>query len=62
MTDEPLLTVAEVAGLLRVWPETVRIWLQSDKLKGMKLPGGDWRIQRGDLDEMLMRNGTVAPK
>ena len=51
--DNVFLTVPEIAEMLRVWPDTVRVWLQREKLRGVKLPGGDWRIRREDLDTML---------
>lgn len=47
------LTVREVAEQLKVWRETVRVWLQQGKLRGFKLPGGDWRIRPEDVDAML---------
>lgn len=46
-------TVRDVSQMLRVWPETVRGWLAQGKLKGLKLPGGDWRIRPQDFEEML---------
>ena len=53
--EPPLLKVREVAESLRVWPDTVRQWLQQGKLRGVKLPGGDWRIRPEDLDDLLER-------
>lgn len=47
------LTVSEVSELVKVWPDTVRIWLQQGKLRGKKLPGGAWRILAGDVEAML---------
>ena len=55
------LTVSEVAELLKVRPETVRIWLQDGKLTGFKLPGGDWRTTRADLELMLARQPAATP-
>ena len=46
-------TVAEVAELLSVTVSTVRTWLTMGKLRGVKLPGGDWRVRQEDLDAML---------
>ena len=48
-----LLTVGEVAELLRVDPATVRVWLNDNKLKGVKLAGGVWRISEASLLEFL---------
>ncbi len=47
------MTVNDVAQLLKVWPQTVRIWLRDRKLKGIKLPGGEWRITPESVQEML---------
>lgn len=43
-----LLTVREVARVLRVRETTVRDWLRKETVPGYKLPGG-WRIRVGDL-------------
>jgi|tagenome__1003787_1003787.scaffolds.fasta_scaffold17054120_2 excisionase family DNA binding protein len=40
-----LATVAEVALELRVPASTVKTWLRTGRLPGMKLPNGQWRIQ-----------------
>ena len=55
MTDEELLTVSEVAGKLKINPETVRVWLRSGKLKGV-MPGGDrigYRIPESEVQRIL---------
>jgi len=44
-----LLTVREVADLLRVDVVTVRRWLKAGKLKGFKLGWKSWRVWRKDL-------------
>lgn len=43
-TTPPLLTVAEVAEIYRVDPETVRRWLKAGRLNYVRLPGGGYRI------------------
>jgi excisionase family DNA binding protein len=35
--------------------ETILRWLRSGKLRGVKLPGGTWRVPREELDRILMR-------
>ena len=55
MEEVAFFTVGEVAKKLRVWPETVRMWLQEGSLVGVKLPGGQWRIRPEDVDSMLSR-------
>ena len=55
VTDEELLTVSEVAGKLKINPETVRVWLRSGKLKGV-MPGGDrigYRIPESEVQRIL---------
>ena len=44
-------TVTEAAEILRVDPETIRVWLREGKLKGFKV-GRGWRIKALDLEMM----------
>jgi excisionase family DNA binding protein len=53
MTD--LLTASEVGAALRVSPVTVRRWLLSGALRGVKV-GGAWRIPQAEVDRV--RNGS----
>lgn len=53
MVDSDFLTVVEVARRLSVRVETVRSWLGTGRLRGFKLPGGDWRVRPEDLAIML---------
>ena len=55
--SEKLYTVEQVAEQLQVDPESVRIWLRSGKLKGVKV-GRLWRIREDDLEEFL-RGGEM---
>lgn len=50
--EERLLTVREVAEYLRLSPRTVRLWLQTGKLRGLRV-GGRWRVRESDLVEFL---------
>lgn len=43
-----LKTVPEVSEILRVQPATVRSWLRSGELTGIKTPAG-WRISNDDI-------------
>jgi excisionase family DNA binding protein len=59
MTRDRLLTLAEVAERVRANPETVRRWLRSGRLVGVR-PGGDrlgWRIPEGELERFLSEAG-----
>lgn len=49
---EDLLTPSEVAERLRVNREVVYKWLQSGKMKGIRV-GRHWRIRSSDLDAFL---------
>jgi len=55
------LTVAEVADLLRVHPETIRTYLKSGKIKGLKLER-EWRISDSALSTFLKKGEQVSPK
>ena len=48
--ENPYRTVAEVATMFAVTRATVRQWLRDDKIKGDKLPGGDWRILQSEIE------------
>jgi excisionase family DNA binding protein len=48
-----LLTVSDVADRLRVEPRTVRKWIQEQRLIGLRLPGGDWRVLPEDFTTFL---------
>ncbi len=51
-----LMTVGDVADLLRVEPRTVRKWLQDQRLVGLRLPGGDWRVLPDDFATFLSQS------
>lgn len=51
MTDK-LLTPEEVAERLVLSPNTIRTWLRTGKIKGIKA-GRLWRIKESDLQEFL---------
>lgn len=60
MTDasqsDQLLTIKEVARILRVDDTTVRRWVKTKRLKAIILPSGQnkaYRIQRQTLDLIL---------
>jgi excisionase family DNA binding protein len=50
--DEPFLTVAEVAEILRLNPQTVRNWIDAGSLPAIHV-GRRVRIKRADLDRIL---------
>ncbi len=54
MSEERMLTVAEVAELLQVDEQTVRRWIRQGRLAAHSFGGkAGYRIQRGDLQDFL---------
>lgn len=49
-------TVKEASEILKVSVFTIKRWLKSNKLKGFKLPGGQWRITRDACIELTKSN------
>lgn len=54
--SENLLTPEEAAERLAVSPKTVRDWLRSGELKGVKV-GRLWRIRPTDLEAFIREPG-----
>ena len=44
------LKVDTVASIFDVTQYTVRDWLKTGKLKGVKSPGGQWRVTRDEVE------------
>ncbi len=55
--DESYLTVAEVAGMLKLNQQTVRNWIDQGSLPALRV-GRRVRIRRSDLDRVLERSYT----
>jgi excisionase family DNA binding protein len=51
--DDPLLTVAEVAGLLKLNPQTIRNWIDQGSLPAVRVGPRRVRIRRSDLERVL---------
>jgi excisionase family DNA binding protein len=54
-----ILTLEEAAARVKVKPRTIRIWLQTGKLKGIKA-GKLWRIRAEDLEAFLEQSVQAA--
>jgi excisionase family DNA binding protein len=52
MQDEEMLTVEDVAKMLKVHVKTVRHWINTGELKAMDI-GRGYRISRSDLQEFI---------
>lgn len=57
--SEELLTVPDVARLLRVAGSTVRKWVASGRIPFVELPGGEYRIPRTELIRGLRGNVDI---
>lgn len=55
--NDKLLTIEEVAKILRVSTRTIIRYIESGKLKASKI--GVWRIKQTDLDNFLERTSNV---
>jgi excisionase family DNA binding protein len=55
------LLVPEAAQYLRVSPQTIRALIQSGRLKAARGIGAGFRIDRSDLDNLLLREKKVIP-
>lgn len=56
---EPMLTVDEIAALLKRAPFTVRKWLRDKKLIGIRI-GRDWRVKPDDLARFVAERESCA--
>ena len=51
-TQDPLLTIPEVASALRVSEKTIRRWIYAEILPAAKL-GAQWRVRSQDLQDFI---------
>ena len=52
MLSKPMLTIHEVAALLKVKESTVRSWVRDGSLRAVKF-GRDWRVAQKDLEAFV---------
>jgi len=57
---DKLLTIKEVAKILRVSERSVNRYIESGKLKASKI--GQWRIKQSDLNKFLEKYSNVKRK
>ncbi|MCD6031427.1 MAG: DNA-binding protein [Thermomicrobiales bacterium] len=60
MLSDPLLTVREVADLLKVSEDTVREWIHNKSLRAIKF-GREWRVVVRDLESYLNGRANRPP-
>ena len=51
--DDPLMTTSEVAAFLKLGVHTIRRYTLSNKLQARRLPGGEFRYRREDVEALL---------
>ncbi len=61
MLSKPMLTVHEVADLLKVKESTVRIWIHEQDLRAVKF-GRDWRVAQKYLEAFVKAHANRAPQ
>ena len=62
--DNEYLTPEEIAAKLRVHEDTVRRWLRTGELEGIKIGKRQWRVKRRELEEYLSgqrRDANLSP-
>ena len=60
MHDEPVLTIKEVATLLKISERTVYAMAKEGRLPGAVKVGGSWRVLRSKLMAWLEAGGDPA--
>ena len=60
MLSKPMLTLHEVAELLKVKESTVRAWIKDQQLRAFKF-GRDWRVAVKDLEAFLEAHANRQP-
>lgn len=60
MLSKPLLTIHEVAALLKMRESTVRAWINDGQLRAIKF-GRDWRVAQRDLEAYLNSHANRDP-
>ena len=59
--DEQLLTVEQVANILQVHVETVRVWIRNGDLVAVDI-GKEYRVTREDLNKYIEERKTSKRK
>ena len=62
ISDNKLLGLGEVADLLRLSKQTVRRWIRTGKLPAVKLGYNTFRIERDQIDRLIVQRRTSPVK
>jgi PTS system nitrogen regulatory IIA component len=57
VTDDPLMSVREIAAYLNVNISTIYMWSQKGQIPAMKI-GTMWRYRRSEIEDWLLRHRT----
>lgn len=60
MVDDDLLTLPEIAEMLRLNPSTIRLWVHEQRLPAHKAGARKWLVRRGDLERMLAEQPHIG--
>ena len=55
-----LLTVNEIATILKLEPQSVRMNLRVGAIKAFRLNNGGWRVKEEDLEKFIEDNYDIA--
>jgi excisionase family DNA binding protein len=55
------MTTGEAARMLGVGLNTIKRWISSGDLRGVRMPGGHWRIPQDDLHSFMLEHDMQIP-
>jgi excisionase family DNA binding protein len=55
------VTTGEAANMLGVGLNTIKRWIASGDLRGIRTPGGHWRIPELELQNFMQTHGMLTP-
>ena len=61
MPRDEVLTIKEVAALLKIAEKTAYVMAQRGELPGFKV-GGQWRFKRSDIDDWIEEKKKAAQR
>ncbi|RED52156.1 helix-turn-helix domain-containing protein [Aestuariispira insulae] len=60
MLSKPMLTLHEVAELLKIKESTIRSWINNGQLRAYKF-GREWRVAQKDLESYIQSHASDQP-